>query len=87
MLGKFLCDRPEARHQLFNFPANQLLAQVFNRFTNQLVAQAKRKHDSGTEDFFVRPEQRGGKCVLGSRVHGVAAHSWFQREAYVACFQ
>ena len=87
MLSKLLRDHPEIRHQFVNFPADQLLAQPFNRLTNQLIPQTKRKHDAGAEDLVARSEQSGGKCVLGARVHSIATRSLFKREAQVACFQ
>ena len=87
MLRKFLGNRSEIRHQFFDFPANQFLAKPFNRFANQLVPQAKRKHDAGAEDLLVGPEQGGGKCILGSRVYCVATRALLQRKARVACFE
>ena len=87
MLSKFLRDRPEIRHQLFNFRADQFLAKAFNRFTNQSVPQAERKHDTGAEDLFVGAEQGGSKCVLGSRVYCIATRALLQRKAHVACFE
>lgn len=87
MLRKPLRDRAKTCHQFFNFHANQFLAEPFNSFANQLVAQAERKHDPGAENLLIAAEQRGSKCVLGSGVHGVAARAFLQREANVACLQ
>ena len=87
MLRKFLRDCPEIRHEVFKFLANEFFAQPFNRFANQFVPQAERKHDAGAEDFFVGGQQGGGKCVLGARVYRVAACAFLQREAHVACLQ
>jgi len=87
MLSKFLRDRPEIRHQLFNIPANQFLAKPFDDLADQLVPQAQRKHDTGAGEQFVGAEQGGGKCVLGSRVDRIASRTLLEREANVTCFQ
>jgi hypothetical protein len=51
MLSEFLRDQSEVSHQLFDIPANQFLAKPFDRFTDQLVPQAERKHDTGPKTF------------------------------------
>ena len=73
MLRESLRNRSELRHQCFNFPANQLLAKPFNRLANQLIPQTEREHDARAEEIVIGSEQGGSKCVLGSRVHGIAA--------------
>ena len=87
MLSKFLRDRPEIRHQLFNIPANQFLAKPFDDLADQLVPQAQRKHDTCAEDLLAGGEQRCGECVLRSRVDRIAAIALLQRKANVPCFQ
>ena len=67
VLRKSPCSRSEIRHQFFDFPSYQFLAKPFNRFTDQLIAQTKRKHDATAEAaLFLGAEQSGGKCVFGA---------------------